>query len=214
MGDRGRGGRQRGSGDRRVIARSACVGGLAPGAIGRLSAALADEGFAIEPVERVEGRIDAAVYLDRVHPPGSIETSSPQAWMRTVTDEIPTAFGFIRRVIPRLVPGSGFFVVMTSLAGRIGVPDRTLDAVIAAGLGALAVSLPHEAPGIHVVHIGGTLAPPENRRTQADVTWPSEGAPVLDDPSTLRTMAFQIRCLAEQVTQRVAIPVVLPFTGP
>ena len=135
--------------------------------------------------------LDAAVYLDRLQVAGEIGSWSPSAWIEAVRHDIGGAFAFLRSVGPRLTERRGTVVLVTSMAGAVGVPGRSLDSAVSAGLVGLARSFAIETPEVSVACVSITLPVPPGDWTSADVEWAHE--------TGISNTAADVRAIAEAV---------------
>lgn len=152
------------------------AGGPDGGAVAALRAELVARGW----TDAADGAsaLEVAVYLDRPHPAGSIGTTAPRAWIDELGRGLGHAFGFLRDARARMLGGSGgLLVVETSAAGAVGVPGRSLDSAVSAGLVGLARSLSVETLSLSVACLSLTLPAPATPWTSADVAWPLPGPP-------------------------------------
>lgn len=152
-----------------LTARSACIGGADEWA-GAIEEALRRGGFQIETVDDV-GDLDLAVFLDRSRDRVGDVASSADRWLDDAVDAMSEAFAFARATVPRLIHRSGALVVVTTLVGDLGVPGRSLDAAVAAGITGLARCVVHEAPAISAVRIATWTPAPAIPLMAADVAW-------------------------------------------
>lgn len=157
---------------------SACVGGVAS-ASDHFATQLRREGFEIES-RNEHADLDLAVFLEAPAGETGAAASAGDRWLDAAVDALTDAFDFARATTQRLARRSGVFAVVTTLAGDLGVPGRSLDAVISAGVGALTLSAVHEVRAISAVRIAISTPPPAPPRASADVPWPAERRPDAD----------------------------------
>ena len=84
-------------------------------------------------------------------PTGPIETNDPDHWLRTIQVNLIGAFHCIRRAVPLLrEAGGGSIVNISSIAGRLGYPERTAYAASKWALIGLTQSVAMEAGEAHI----------------------------------------------------------------
>ncbi len=137
-----------------------------------------------------------------------------ERWLRSAVDALTDGFASVRAVVPRLVARSGVLVVVTSLAGTVGVPGRSLDSVVAAGLTGLVRSVLHEAPSISAMLIASTIPMPSSTRSSADVAWPAADVPSLADVAIVRSIARQVAWIVADADARAPGTLVTLTTTP
>lgn len=153
-----------------MAGRTACVGSTT--STEPFEAVLRGEGFDIESADTDRG-LDVAVFLDDAHRETGAVALARDGWLDAAIGALTTAFAFARATAPKLERRSGVFAVVTTLAGDLGVPGRSLDAAIGAGIDGLVRSVVHEAPGISAVRIGLSTPTPVPTTVSADVPWPT-----------------------------------------
>jgi len=174
------------------------VGGLDRDAVDALRGSLVDLGWMAGSIDD-ESTLQMAVYLDRSHPPGPIETGDPGRWIEEMTRDVVAAMRFLRTARARVDTDRGVIVLVTSMAGAVGVPDRTLDSAVSAGLMGLARSLAVETPAISVACVNVTLPGPPQPWASADIEWPHPGGPGLGDARTLLALAQEVDALQDAI---------------
>jgi hypothetical protein len=166
------------------------IGGGTTVAVAALADVLGASGYEVVP-DAVS--LDVAVFLDTERAPALLTDASPADWLGDVVGGMSDAFSFARSMVPRLASSSGGLVFSTSLAGQVGVPGRSVDAVVAGGIVGLARSLLHDVPSIWVMLLMESLPRPLGARPSADVAWELEVSPTGGEVPTAHALARSIR---------------------
>ena len=105
-------------------------------------------------------------------PVGPVETNDPEEWLRTIEVNLVGQFHCIRRAVPLLrEAGGGSIINISSIAGRLGFPNRTAYAASKWAIIGLTQSVAMEVGEFDIrvnAILPGIVAGPRQARVQAE----------------------------------------------
>ena len=149
--------------------------GALPAAVGRTVADVsraADVDRVFDDVAGHLGGLDVLVNNAAITGPvGPIDTNDPEAWSRTIAVNLLGHFHCIRRAVPILrQAGGGSIVNLSSIAGRLGFPDRSAYAASKWAIVGLTQSVAMEVGEFDIrvnAILPGIVAGPRQARVQS-----------------------------------------------